>query len=179
MPSTAQRIQPSGLQIFRAGNQRWYPEGSSAGFKEGDIVKLSSGKVVIAVAAGSTLAASAVLGMALADASGTSTGTPTVPVYVFDDQTIWRTFVVSGSSSASTALTDVGLAYGIRHTATTDLCGCDAWAVDKNETSAVYGQVEDIPTGTGIGNAYPITEAFGTVDFRFNSAKLQGAGTTP
>lgn len=166
--------------MLRPENISWYPEGSSAGFKEGDLVKLSSGKVVIAVAAGSTLAASVVLGMALADASGTSTGTPTIPVAVFDGDTIMKMPVVSGSSSASTALTDVGLAYGIRHTATTDICGVDGWAVDKNETSAVYGQVESIPTNpAGIGDAYPITEQFGTVNFRFNVNKVQGAGVTP
>lgn len=174
-----QRLAPAGDQNFRPDNVRFYPEGSSAGFVLGDFVKLSNGKVVIAAAAGNTLAASVLVGQALADASGSSTGTPTIPVYVFDSESIIRLPVVSGSSAASTALTDVGTAYGIRHTATTDVCGVDGWAVDKNETSAVYGQVESIPTGVGLGGAYPIAEQFGNVDYRINLNKVQGAGVTP
>lgn len=177
--ATFKRLQPGGIQTFNPANVRFYPEASSAGFVEGDCVKLSSGKVAVAAAAGNTVAASAIVGMALADASGTSTGTPTIPVYVYDGGTIQRFPVVAGSSATSTALTQVGTAYGIRHTATTDICGVNGWAVDINETSAVYGQVESIPTGIGLGNAYPIAEQFGTVDFRFNLNKLQGAGVTP
>lgn len=166
--------------MLRPENVQWYPEASSAGFKEGDFVKLASGKVAISAAAGNTLAASVILGMALADASGTSTGTPTIPVAVFDGDTIIKLPVVSGSSSTSTALTAVGTAYGIRHTATTDICAADGWAVDTNETSAVYGHVESIPTNpAGIGGGYPISEQFGIVNFRFNINKLQGAGVTP
>lgn len=173
------RLSPAGIQDLRAENIHFYPEGSSAGFVEGDFVKLVSGKVVIAAASGNTLAASVIVGMALADASGSSTGTPTIPVQVFDGDTIIRLPVVSGSSAASTALTDVGTSYGIRHTSTNDICAADGWAVDKNEPTAVYGQVESIPTGVGIGGAYPINEKFGNVDYRFNLNKLQGAGVTP
>lgn len=178
--ATFVRMVPSGLQTFRPSNVRVYPEGSSAGFYAGDLVKLSSGKVVVAAAAGNTLAASTLVGMALVDATGTSTGTPTIPTYVFDNQDIIRLPVVSGSSAASTALTQVGAHYGIRHTATTDACGVEGWAVDTNETTAYYGQVESIPTNpNGIGNAYPVDTEFGTVDFRFDNNRVQGAGVTP
>lgn len=78
------------------------PEASGQSFKRGELVYLSGGKVTLASATQGTI-----LGMALADASGTVDTDVLVALATAD-----AVFAANLKSGATTAVTDVGKSYG-------------------------------------------------------------------
>jgi len=94
---------------------RNFPVAASQTFKAGDWVTLSSGKVAVAVAAGSNVAGGTkILGIAQADAP-TTTDT-LVPVILADDSTQFAVTIYHGTPvSAVSAIAQLGTAYEVRN----------------------------------------------------------------
>jgi len=134
-----------------AVEQRTYPEAASQTFKRGDAVYLASGKVTVAITTGSDVAgATKLLGIALADASGTTdTG---IPVALASHNLRWVLPVASDDSSDTTVVTDVGAAYGLRRH------GDGKWAINTNEGTDTKVVVTSITPDYAVGETYGLYE---------------------
>lgn len=162
--ATAQNWGPMGTENATKPVVRQFTEGASQTFTSIDLVTLSSGKVVIAAAAGNTLTSGVkILGRASEDASGVTDDPVLVEVWMPGHTE--RMPVYHGTpASAVTAITDIGTAYGLRNDAT------QGWCIALDETSATKGRV------IGIAGDFPVGEQYGLEDFTFLSAQLYGAG---
>ena len=88
------------FQLFRGKpNLQDFKEGATQTFNRGDIVKLSSNLVVIATGTG---LGNVILGVAAADASGTTSAK--IPVYVVTPEQEWRAFPKSTKKPTSFSL---------------------------------------------------------------------------
>jgi hypothetical protein len=95
------------FQLFRGKpNLQDFKEGATQSFNRGDIVKLSSNLVVIATGTG---LGNVILGVAAADASGTTSAK--IPVYVVTPEQEWRAFPKSTKKPTSFSL---GVDYKIK-----------------------------------------------------------------
>lgn len=135
-----------------------YQEGASQTFKAGELVKLSSGKIIIATAASTDI----ILGYALADASGvTDTLVPVQEVRPSD------VFIAPLDAASTFAITDVGVAYAASVASAT-------WKVNKAggaaTTTAVF-RVLGSPEYDVRGKL--LATAGGPVYVRFNPSNLQ------
>lgn len=99
-----------------------YPEASAQAFKRGELVTLSSGKVAALSGTDPTMAS--ILGVVLADASGVVD--TEVTVFVPDNDAV---FVGNLGGTSVTAITDVGVRYGLVEAS-------DMVHVDKTDTTA-------------------------------------------
>jgi len=135
-----------------------YQEGAAQTFKQGDLVKLSSGKIIIATAASTDI----ILGYALADASGVTDTLISVQEIRPSDY-----FVVPLDSAGTFAVTDVGVAYAASTSANTWFCNKTGGAATTTAVFRVVGSVE-----------YDIrgklrSTAGGPVLVRFNPSNIQ------
>jgi hypothetical protein len=95
------------FQLYRGKpNLQDFKEGATQTFNRGDIVKLSSNLVVIATGTG---LGNVILGVAAADASGTTSAK--IPVYVVTPEQEWRAFPKSTKKPTSFSL---GVDYKIK-----------------------------------------------------------------
>lgn len=130
--------------------QEDFPEAASQTFKRGDLVYLVSGKVTVVPSSPTT---EKILGMALADASGTTD--TMLPVLIADDNVEFSVPVYHGTpASAITAVTDVGLdgGYGLKKATVSSR---PAWALDlentTNDVLFVQSIDKEFPAGTQYG----------------------------
>jgi hypothetical protein len=86
-----------------------YKEGATQTFKRGDIVKMSSGLVVLATGTG---IAANMLGVAAADASGTTSAA--IPVVVFSGEQVFCAYAPTASAPTANSL---GVDYAIKQAA--------------------------------------------------------------
>lgn len=122
-----------------------FPEAAEQSFKAGEFVYLVSGKVTVCASNGTTI-----LGMAVADASGTTD--EDCEVYVANGDTVFEANVGHGTpASAVTAITDVGVCYALlvasnKHYVDVEDTDNDAFQVrrlsPKDNTGDQYGRVE-------------------------------------
>ncbi len=141
-----------------------FTEGASQTFPCYELVTFSSGKVVIAKAAGSTLVtADLILGRALSDASGVTDNPIIVDVWLPGHSE--RLPVYHGTAaSAVTAIADNGVAYGIRNDATQGICvALDELTATKCRQITVSGD-------------YPVGTQYGLVDVQYLNAALVFGG---
>lgn len=162
--ATAMNWGPMGSENARQEVVRPFLEGTGQTYTTLDIVALSAGYIVIAAAAGTTLAAGQqILGYPDRDASGVF-ATP-LNVAVFQPGEVRRMPIYAGAAgTAVTAQTDAGTAYGLRNDAT------QGWCVSKDEIVATKLRV------MAISPDFPVGEANGLVDVEFLTAQLQGGG---
>jgi hypothetical protein len=130
---------------------KYYPEAASQSFKAGHLVILSSGKVTKAA---SDPAANTILGIAAQAATGT-TDSP-IGVYVAD---VTSEYIAHVEASAVTAVTDIGVGYGIVLDGTYDV-----FRVDKSDTTNKKVVITEILDAVGDTN--------GRVVFHFQAAAL-------
>lgn len=134
-----------------------FQEGAAQSFKAGELVKLSSGKIIVATEASADL----MLGYALSDASGVTDTIISVQVIRPTD-----VFIVPYESDDTFAITDVGTGYGAKRTN-------NKWLINQDNVTAaqvvfsVLGSLEydarQILGATAGGAAY----------VRFNPSNLQ------
>jgi hypothetical protein len=145
--------------------ERQYPEAASQTFKRGDLVYLVSGLVTVAATAGvgnNVAAGTKVLGIALKDASGTTSAA--VPVAIANANFRWTLPVTHATpASAVTANTQVGTAYELERTA------AGKWAAPIDDTTNTKVVV------TAIHPAYAVGEQYGWVEVRFLDAQVDVA----
>lgn len=133
-----------------------FTEATSATFKRGELVTLSSGKV--AALSGTDPSAGTILGVAMADASGT-VDTECV-IFVPEPECV---FVANLGGTSVTAVTDIGTLYGLVEAS-------DLVHVDKTETSATKTKV------VGLDKRDTVGDTNGRVEFKFLAAALQLTG---
>lgn len=141
-----------------------FTEGASQSFVAYELVKLSSGKIVIAKAAGNTLTTGdLILGRALSDASGVTDNPINVDVWLPGHSE--RLPVYNGTAaSAITAIADNGSAFGLRNDATQGICvALDELTATKLRQITVSGD-------------YPVGTQYGLVNVQYLSAALQMGG---
>ena len=136
-----------GFKLFSGDpHVRVYPEGSTQSFKQGDLVKLSSGLVVIASSDQD------VTGVALKDATTATTGL--IPVSIVDPSQIWLC-----EADATIAVTSRGVAYGL------NIATAGSMSVDISDTTTTSVMVESVDLGVKNGGA--TTGAGGRLQVRF------------
>ena len=118
-----------------------YPEAASQSFKKGELVYLVSGKVTVCSADATTI-----LGMALADASGTTD--TEIPVAILDDNARFIANVYHATdASAVTAVTNVGVKYAY-------YVSSNVGRVDIGDTSNDAIIIEELYNGDAVGDKY-------------------------
>lgn len=136
-----------------------YQEGAAQTFKAGEIVKLSSGKIIVATEASADL----LLGYALADASGVTDTIVSVQVIRPSD-----VFIVPYEADDTFVITDVGVStgYGAKRTN-------NKWMINNDNTTAA--QVVFHPLASIEYDARQLlgATAGGAAYVRFNTSNLQ------
>ena len=133
-------------------------------FNAGGFVILDTdGRVAQAIASGSNYVSSdtPILGMALADASGTSL--TTIPVMLAEDNV---EFLLPLAAADSTAITQIGVGYQLEHTAESQ------YSVDVDDTTSPVVVVTEIAPDDPVGTAR------GWVWVRFIRAEVDFAEST-
>jgi len=149
---------------YGAPDVETFDEAASQVFKAESFVILDTdGNVATAIASGSNYTATdtPILGMALADASGTSL--TDIPVLLAEDNV---EFLLPLAASDSTAKTQVGVGYQLEHT----LEG--GWSVDVDDTT------NPVVICTEIAPDDPVGTARGWAWFRFIRAEVDFAEST-
>lgn len=164
--ATAQNWGPMGSENA-LGNlpvQRPFQEGSGQSYTTLDLTILSSNQIAIAAASGAVIAAGVrVLGYPDRNASGVQ-GSEVI-VGLFQPGYVQRMPIYMGAAgNAVTALTDIGVAYGVRNDPV------QGWCVSKDETVATMGRI------IGIAADFPVGEPNGLVDFEWFTANEFGGG---
>lgn len=107
-------VQSAGVARTISGNSPQiltFPEAASQSYKKGQHVYLVSGKVTVC-GVSSNVINTQILGMAAADASGTTD--TDAPVYMANADTIfYANKVTSADAASATAVTDIGLGFAI------------------------------------------------------------------
>lgn len=141
---------------------RYFPEAASQTFKRGDLVYLVSGKVTVAAAVGANVGAITILGIAEADATGTTD--TMLPVAIANANLRWVLPMSTASggigSSQVTAVTQVGSKYEVSRIAAAK------WAVDVSANTNAMIVVTSIPP------QYAVGEAWGWVECQFLDAAV-------
>ncbi|MCD4785363.1 MAG: hypothetical protein K8T10_16210 [Candidatus Eremiobacteraeota bacterium] len=118
-----------------------FPEAASQSFKAGEFVYLVSGKVTVCASNGTVI-----LGMAVADASGTTD--EDCAVYIANGDTVFEANIYHSTvGSAVTAITDVGVCYAL-------LVSSNKHYVDKEDTDNDAFQVRRISPKDIVGDTY-------------------------
>jgi len=124
------------------GNSPWtatFPEAASQTFKLGAIVTLNASGHVVECGADPTQ----ILGIACGDAHNDSVAaTSTVAVWIADDETL---FVGNLSGTSVTALTDVGMGYGV-------VKDGNNWHVDKTDVANRRVIVVELDSRDAVGD---------------------------
>lgn len=120
---------------------KWVGEASSQSFLKGQMVYLASGLATVCADDAQTI-----YGMALADASTAATTTPTVPVLIANPGTEFVMNIYK-SSSAVTALSNVGENYAI--IISSNKCYCNA-----DDTTNISLVVRELYAADAIGDTY-------------------------
>ena len=136
-----------------------FQEGAAQTFKAGDIVKLSAGKIIVAVEASADL----LLGYALADASGITDTIISVQVIRTND-----VFIVPYESDDTFVIADVGIATGFGAKRTNN-----KWMI--NNDNVVAAQIVFHPLASIEYDARQLlgATAGGAAYVRFNRSNLQ------
>jgi hypothetical protein len=149
MPSTIEEVKLWRTSQGGLPQQAVYPEAASQSFKRGDFVYLASGKVTESVAPGSNLAASgnASIGIAAADASGTTDANCTV-ILLTDDLEVCLPVTHATAASAITAITQIGTAYELENVTSY------GYAVAIDDTSSPLFVPTEISGQYAVGEQY-------------------------
>jgi len=160
--ATLTRVAPGGIQAWNEACVFPFPEAASQSFKAGDLVTLSGGKIQAPVAAGNNLGANDdPVGIALADASGTTNNM--LSVYCFIVPTIVRWPVYHGTpASAVTAYAQIGVSYEVRYQTGA------IWCIDVGSTTNTKGKILSIHNQDPQN---PVGTQYGLVDFIFDPAQ--------
>lgn len=151
MPSTKEVLKCKFVMLggARSFDIQYYPEAATQTFKRGDILGLTSGKARCNVSTGSNLDSSGdeVIGVALADASGTTD--TEIPVVVLN-HTIGLVLPVTHATPASgiTAIADRGSTFCLERTAAGD------WSVPVDDTSNPVAELVDIHPQYAVGEQH-------------------------
>ena len=162
MPSSIETVRIWYMENGAPVPQTQVPEGTSQTYKRGDLVSLSSGVAVEAVAVGSNLTSSGneVYGIALQDASGTA-GTVQDFARVVPGLLMVLPVTHATAASAVTAATQRGSVFQLENVTGAGY----AVAIDDTATPVV--------TGRKIHPQYPVGEQYGWLEVAFIFTEMQ------
>lgn len=127
----------------------WFPEAASQSFKAGEFVNLVSGKVT--VLSGTAQLQGKILGLALADASGTTD--TAIPVAVAEEGVLFEM-----NATSTTAVTSVGAVYGLTVTS-------NKHYVNQSDTTTTKFRVKALSDKDAVGDTYGrfLVEVLGSI----------------